>query len=66
MSRPVFFNCQVVSKTVFINLDDISRVEVEDGQVTIFLRGGWHVTVEDKTEARALLRLLEQTSEAKP
>lgn len=60
MERPIFFGCTDEGRYVFINLNDVSRVEVESGEATIYLRSGKTVPVADKNEARALIGILER------
>jgi hypothetical protein len=57
--QPVFFDFQYSDKTVFINLADVSRVEVKDGGVTVFMRNNDSFSIADKTEAKNLIGILE-------
>lgn len=59
MSQPVFFDFQDGDKTVFVNLADISRVEVRGGAVAIFMRNDDSFDIPDKAEARKLIEILE-------
>lgn len=59
MSQPIFFDFQDGDKTVFINLADISRVEVKDGGVTVFMRDNASFSIADKAEAKTLIGILE-------
>lgn len=59
MSQPVFFDFQDGDKAVFINLADISRVEVKAGAVTVFMRNNDSFSIADKVEAKTLIEMLE-------